>query len=724
MINRRKMRPVLAALAVVVYCGALRAEDDVGEGVSEVVAFDTRGMRTGGVGGAVLHEGGVMSESATWTSDSVHVVYGWLTVPFGMALTVSPGTTVKFVGGGILAEGLLVASGATFTDWADDSVVGDTDGKGWGQPSPSYVIEGNVTVDADTRFYCRNRGFGFALKGETDAFRFDTRGLDGELPSNVVAHWGGELDKSETWSAGAPHVVYGTMTVPTGVVLSVENGAVVKFVGGGLSALGSALFNGAHVSDWADDSIGGDSDGKGWSQPYPSYFLDGNVDVDAQTVLRCRDRHFGFAQEGTTGVLAFDTRGLNTDSFAGMCVHQGGTLETDETWEAGVVHVVYGTLVVPTNVTLTIASGADVRFVGGGIASDGLCVAKGVSFSDFGRDQPYVSYSLDGNFEMDETTVAICRKDGIGVCSAPGSSGVFVLTTVEPPIRFANTPQEVTFSTVWDDSSAVEVTETRPDGSVVTLTNGVAEAKGVFLWAARGEPGLYTLRHVTDTNVLSAAFYLLDDVTEHSGAVSNEIWTADTVHVVNGKVEVADGVTLTIEPGTVVKFTSGSSLNIAPGGICVAKGVTFTHFNDDTVGGDTLGDGVTEVPEDEYEISGWLTFDEETTCLHYPGQPVWIVVENVSTRQRYPWNGLVDIDCEVRCSMSDADICMSFSAKDEVSNQTLAVQTVRHESDPEGIKPLTIKAGRHRFVWDAGQDVPEAVSAAVTISVRARLSDK
>lgn len=79
----------------------------------------------------------------------------------------------------------------------------------------------------------------------------------------------------------------------------------------------------------------------------------------------------------------------------------------------------------------------------------------------------------------------------------------------------------------------------------------------------------------------------------HSGTLTaNETWTPSQVQALDGDVIVPAGITLTILPGTVVKALAGSQIIVQGGGTLIATGtstapVTFTTFDDFTIGGDT-----------------------------------------------------------------------------------------------------------------------------------------
>jgi hypothetical protein len=77
-------------------------------------------------------------------------------------------------------------------------------------------------------------------------------------------------------------------------------------------------------------------------------------------------------------------------------------------------------------------------------------------------------------------------------------------------------------------------------------------------------------------------------------------WTSDHLYVVDAMIAVAS--TLTISPGTIVKFGPGNGLQVQANGALVASGgsaatpIVFTSLKDDTQGGDTNGDGAATAP--------------------------------------------------------------------------------------------------------------------------------
>ena len=82
----------------------------------------------------------------------------------------------------------------------------------------------------------------------------------------------------------------------------------------------------------------------------------------------------------------------------------------------------------------------------------------------------------------------------------------------------------------------------------------------------------------------------------------NTTWTAEnSPYVVNGVLTIPSGISLTVEPGVVVKFAH-TQAKIAVQGALQVNGaensgvVYFTSYKDDTVGGDTNGDELATIP--------------------------------------------------------------------------------------------------------------------------------
>ncbi|MFD0835022.1 hypothetical protein ACFQ0I_04550 [Mariniflexile aquimaris] len=92
-------------------------------------------------------------------------------------------------------------------------------------------------------------------------------------------------------------------------------------------------------------------------------------------------------------------------------------------------------------------------------------------------------------------------------------------------------------------------------------------------------------------------------ITKAGLITANETWTADNIYVLSGKVVVNEGVTLTIEPGTIIKGAEGqgslaSALVIDQGGKIMAEGtadkpIIFTSVLDNITVGQKKGSNLT-----------------------------------------------------------------------------------------------------------------------------------
>jgi hypothetical protein len=205
-----------------------------------------------------------------------------------------------------------------------------------------------------------------------------------------------------------------------------------------------------------------------------------------------------------------------------------GRITADETWSPDKVHAVEENVTVAAGATLTIESGAVVKFA----HHTKLVVEDGATLSaPATADAPIILTSL-----ADDTAGGDSNMDGAASRPSMGD---------------------------WRGLAA-------DAGATVALTTYV------------------DLRYIILT---------------HSGTLAgSEVWPATCAHYVESALTVPDGVTLTIQPGAVVKFADKVGITVNQGGSLVAEGlaalpIIFTSIRDDSVGGDTNADGTTTVPQ-------------------------------------------------------------------------------------------------------------------------------
>ena len=79
-------------------------------------------------------------------------------------------------------------------------------------------------------------------------------------------------------------------------------------------------------------------------------------------------------------------------------------------------------------------------------------------------------------------------------------------------------------------------------------------------------------------------------------------------------------------------------------------------------------------------------------------------IGNAVAKPRYPWNGKVDIDCEVKGD-ANQEYLVSLSALDLDGNTNLPVRTAWLTGGSTTNNAFVVKPGTYRFTWDADADI-------------------
>ena len=89
-----------------------------------------------------------------------------------------------------------------------------------------------------------------------------------------------------------------------------------------------------------------------------------------------------------------------------------------------------------------------------------------------------------------------------------------------------------------------------------------------------------------------------------------------------------------------------------------------------------------------------------------------VEVTNIKCQQRYPWNGMVDIDYTVTSDDPSADVWVYPIGYDKDSNTSMAPRALTGD----GVN-APVKAGTHRMTWTVTEDYPDFHSTAFTVKM-------
>lgn len=153
----------------------------------------------------------------------------------------------------------------------------------------------------------------------------------------------------------------------------------------------------------------------------------------------------------------------------------------------------------------------------------------------------------------------------------------------------------------------------------------------------------------------------------------------------------------------------------------VAKALTanaFQRVNYKFVGWATSASATTATYSNKQSVSN-LTATPDGTVNLYAVWKLVLEVTSVTARQRYPWNGLVDIDVTFAASGLST---VSFEVKDTKGNTNLNARTFYVGNPSENNRTLEVQPGTRRFVWDAFADLGHVTLS--SFAVTAKVAEK
>ena len=533
----------------------------------------------------------------TWSpAGGVHIVTCDVTVGPGATLTIEPGAIVKFPYlGSLNVNGTLIAVGTSgnriyFTSIRDDATGGDTNGDG-SASSPakgdwSRVVFGagsSATLDYVTIRYggsvwpffqaaLYSAGYVIPLVGNNVVLT--NNGINGiEIPGGALS----VASLTLPYYPAATYYIGGSLIIPAGATMTVEPGAILKFadswgglvVNGTLTAIGTSG-NRIYFTSVKDD-IGGDTNGDGLASApaknawgYVEFGAGSSATLDYLTIRYSGGYGLPRAALYAAG-YAIPVVGNNvslTNNWANGIEIAGGTLPIASLtlpYYPAAAYFIQSSLTIPNGAAMTVEPGAIVKFPhwAVGLTVNGTLTAVGTS-----SNRIYFTSSQDDAVGGD--------TNGDGLASSPA----------------AGDWEWVEFGA--SSSATLDYLTVRYGGGYGNDIRGALYAKG------------NTLPLVGDNVVLTNN--RRNAIEMPGGALATTSFTfpdSPVPYYISGDMTINSGATVTITSGAILKFGIESRLII--NGQLTAIGtndsrIYFTSLKDDSVGGDTNGDGLASTP--------------------------------------------------------------------------------------------------------------------------------
>jgi len=311
------------------------------------------------------------------------------------------------------------------------------------------------------------------------------------------------------------------------------------------------------------------------------------------------------ATTGGAGSVAASWKGLWASSAVTVLAERSGELTVNETWtEAGGPYIV-GDLEIPTGISLRIEPGTVVKFKSAG----GLTVGGTLDIAG-SAEEPVVLTSI-----KDDTHAGDTNGDGkISIPAAGNWDGIYADEAGTASIDYAEIGYGGSSWSGWSSYGYSSGVVTGVDNSTLTLKNTVLQTNR-FGVCAFGCTGLQIQGNTFTDNTEGGVWVDSPPYgmklsgnsfgpgkyagVRLEGEIKDDLVLPNEGVYSTSSLTVPSGSSLTVSPGTIIKFVTTTGINVD--GTMIANGtavapIKFTSVKDDSVGGDTNGDGSISLP--------------------------------------------------------------------------------------------------------------------------------
>ncbi len=450
----------------------------------------------------------------------------------------------------------------------------------------------NVPTEFSGNISTGNTEFGYIVPATVvdQVWLVNDPGLNGR--ENAIGVNAGTVGTSTQWVDEYPYHVIGTVTIGNAVTFTLEPGCVMKFNSGTrLTVNGTLVANGTQAdsiafTSYRDDDWGGDTNGDGPSSGvrgdwYDVYFSDADAGC-AMTycIVRYAGQQYGGYPYNWHSV---DLLGTGSSLTITNCVI--------EQTAGNIVNSAYRCYAIfgQAGTTLEI-SGCEIRNNSGdGVAGGGALSIVNTVVRDNGR----IGIRGGGAISVTGSEILDNGSDGLYLSGADavvidnrvtgnGGSGLYMT---------GSTPQVVADTCLGNYNG-------------LNFGDGVLPAAFTDNYCSGNTYCQYVVP-VRDVDAvwLNNECQLGGNIGIRPGSLgASSEWLDDYLYIVFGDITVPHDMSLTLEPGVLMKFTADDNMTV--NGQLIASGIlgdeiVFTSHKDDEYGGDTNLDGVsTGVPGD------------------------------------------------------------------------------------------------------------------------------